>query len=260
MMTFNFKKKLGQHFLIDNAILEKIVENLDLTNKHVIEVGPGKGNLTEKILKKKPSKVYLIEMDRTLEPFLKNIIKKYHLDVKILFQDATKLQLYELINEEIILVANLPYNIATTLIISWFKYIKCFSSLTVMVQKEVAQRLTAEISSKFYGRLSVLARLHANIEKMFDVEPDSFFPKPKVNSSVIRLTPKKVFDFNYEKLDRTLKICFTHRRKILKNNLRKTPENVKLEKKMRQNNINPYLRPQELSPKDFINLSEILLY
>ena len=198
-------------------------------------------------------------MDRTLEPFLVNIIKKYHSDVKILFQDAEKLQLDKLIDKEIILVANLPYNIATTLILNWFKYIKCFSSLTVMVQKEVAERLTAEISSKFYGRLSVLAKIHANIEKMFDVNPDCFFPKPKVNSSVIRLIPKKIFNFNYEKLDRTLKICFTHRRKILKNNLRKTDENMNVEKKLKQNNINPYLRPQDLSPQDFINLSEILL-
>ena len=260
MMSFNFKKKFGQHFLIDNDILEKIVENLELTNKHIIEVGPGKGNLTEKILKKKPSKVYLIEMDRTLEPFLEAITKKYHSNVKILFQDATKLELYKLINKEIILVANLPYNVATTLIINWFKYIKCFSSLTVMVQKEVAQRLTAEVSSKFYGRLSVLAKLHVNIEKMFDVNPDSFFPKPKVDSSVIKLIPRKVFNFNYEKLDKTLKICFTHRRKILKNNLRKTDENMNLEKEMKHKNINPYLRPQDLSPMDFINLSEILLY
>ena len=260
MTNFIYKKKLGQHFLIDDKILEKIVEKLELKNKNVIEIGPGKGNLTEVILKKKPCKVFLIEMDRTLEPFLVNMIKKHNINVELIFADAEKIQLNKLIPRKIILVANLPYNIATTLIINWLKYIKCFSSLTVMVQKEVAERLTAEVSTKFYGRLSILARLQTHIQKVIDVSPNCFFPKPRVYSSVIKLTPRKIVNFNYEKLDRTLKICFTHRRKILRNNLKRNFGNTDLEKKMHLNDINPFSRPQELSPRDFIKLSEILLH
>ena len=123
------------------------------------------------------------------------------------------LNIQKLKTKKIFLVANLPYYIATTLIISLLKYIKKFDSIICMVQKEVADRISAEVSTKSYGRTSILVQLHADVKKLFDVTPDNFYPKPKVYSSIIELTPKVSLDFDYEKIDKLLKICFFHRRK-----------------------------------------------
>ncbi len=255
MNIFRFKKSLGQHFLKDQTILEDICSLKNIRGKSIIEIGPGHGYLTECILKKDPYELLAIEKDKTLEPYLKKIKNNYPKKFKILYKDALGLNLSKLLKKKIILIANLPYNIATTLIINWLSYIIFFETIIVMVQKEVAERLIAKVSSKAYGRLSVLVQLHANVKKIMEIEPEKFYPKPKVFSSVLLLSPKKKFDFNYEKLDSILKLSFSHRRKTIKNNLKKEIKNA--EEKIVENNINPNIRPQDISPNDYIKLSQI---
>ena len=221
MVPFRIKKELGQHFLNDKETLERISVICNLKKKLVIEIGPGKGSLSRYILKRNPLKLILIEKDTSLRPYLSKIKQDFPNLIEIIFADALNLKLNKIFPNKISLVANLPYNIATTLIINWLRYIQSFESIVVMVQKEVAERLTAKVSSKFYSRLSVLVQVHANVKKILDIDPTKFNPQPKVNSTVIKLVPKKIINFNYEKLDQILKICFSQRRKMLKNNLKK---------------------------------------
>jgi 16S rRNA (adenine1518-N6/adenine1519-N6)-dimethyltransferase len=126
-----------------------------------------------------------------------------------------------------------------------------------MVQKEVADRLSAKVSSKSYGRTSVLVQLHSQIIKKFDVSPEKFFPQPKVLSSVIEITPKKKLDFDYQHLDAILKDSFRQRRKTIKNNLKDFYEDS--EKKMIDCGINPSLRPQDIEPKKYLKLADLLV-
>ena len=256
-IEFKHKKKLGQNFLINKKILQKISSLKDFKNQEIVEIGPGKGYLTEFIIKKKPSKLILIEKDKTLNAILSNLIKNKDTAIKLIIGDALKIAINKLSKKKIILIGNLPYNIATTLILNWLKYINCFKSIIVMVQKEVALRLSAEEKTKLYGRISVLIQVVADVRIKFDVAPENFFPKPKVYSSIIEIIPKKKIKFDYHKLDKFLKISFRHRRKTLKNNLSKI--NPKIEEKIFKCGIDPALRPEEITPNQFIKLSEELL-
>ena len=190
-VNFKHKKSLGQNFLINKKILKKISSLKDFENEAVVEVGPGKGYLTEFIIKKKPSNLILIEKDRELKTILSDLIEKEDIKIKLIIGDALKISINELSKKKIILIGNLPYNIATTLILNWLKYINSFKSIIVMVQKEVASRLSAEEKTKHYGRISVLIQVVADVKIKFDVAPENFFPKPKVHSSVIEIIPKK---------------------------------------------------------------------
>jgi 16S rRNA (adenine1518-N6/adenine1519-N6)-dimethyltransferase len=257
MFNFHPKKKFGQNFLKNKDLLKKISELRNFDNKLVIEIGPGKGALTEYLLKKQPKKLIAIERDEELKPFLLNIQKKYSVNFEIIFQDALKYEYSKIKGEKIFLVANLPYHIATTLVIKWLKYIENFESIIIMVQREVAERLSAKVSTKFYGRTSILVQLHLDVKKIFDVSPENFHPKPKVNSSVIELSPKSNFNFNYEKVDELLKICFAQRRKKLKNNLNKISHS-NLEKIIKSG-IDLDLRPQDISIENYVMMSKLLI-
>jgi 16S rRNA (adenine1518-N6/adenine1519-N6)-dimethyltransferase len=257
MFNFHPKKKFGQNFLKNKDLLKKISELRNFDNKLVIEIGPGKGALTEYLLKKQPKKLIAIERDEELKPFLLNIQKKYSVNFEIIFQDALKYEYSKIKGQKIFLVANLPYHIATTLVIKWLKYIENFESIIIMVQREVAERLSAKVSTKFYGRTSILVQLHLDVKKIFDVSPENFHPKPKVNSSVIELSPKSNFNFNYEKVDELLKICFAQRRKKLKNNLNKISHS-NLEKIIKSG-IDLDLRPQDISIENYVMMSKLLI-
>ena len=257
MFSFHPKKKFGQNFLKNKDLLKKISELRNFDNKLVLEIGPGKGALTEYLLKKQPKKLIAIEKDEELKPFLLKIQKKYSVNFEIIFQDALKYEYSKIKGQKIFLVANLPYHIATTLVIKWLKYIENFESIIIMVQREVAERLSAKVSTKFYGRTSILVQLHSDVKKIFDVSPDNFHPKPKVNSSVIELNPKSNLDFNYEKVDELLKICFAQRRKKLKNNLNKISHS-NLEKIIKSG-IDLNLRPQDISIENYLMMSKLLI-
>ena len=255
MTNFRPKKSLGQHFLNDEKILKNIASLVKIYNENIVEIGPGKGALTKYILLQNSKKITIIEKDKRLRSYLEKIHSKNSDKLNIIFEDALKFDLRNIGKTKIILIANLPYNIATTLIINWMKYYQIFKTLIVMVQKEVADRLLAKVGNKSYGRISVLIQSNAKVELGFEVNPGAFFPQPKVLSSVIKITPFKRY-YNYEILDKTLKLSFLHRRKIMKNNLRNIDKIT--ESKINEKGINLASRPQELKPDDYIALSKIL--
>jgi len=212
------KKSLGQNFLIDKNILEKIVNTTIIKDKTILEVGPGTGNLTKEILKNNPSKMFLVEKDTVLADSLKEIIDER---VTIFNDDILKFNEKTLSKNKIIVFGNLPYNISTEILSTWITKLKndyWFSDLVLMFQKEVADRIIAQFNTSAYGRLSILANWRLNINKICDISPESFSPKPKIQSSLIHFTPKKNFaeikdPLNLEKITR---IFFSHRRKMLK--------------------------------------------
>jgi 16S rRNA (adenine1518-N6/adenine1519-N6)-dimethyltransferase len=212
------KKSLGQNFLIDKDIIDKITNTVSITNNEILEVGPGTGNLTREILKNNPSKMYLIEKDTFLAESLKEIIDER---VKIFNEDILKFDEKSISNNKIIVFGNLPYNISTEILSTWITNLNddyWFSDLILMFQKEVADRIIAQFNSSAYGRLSILANWRLNINKICDISPESFSPKPKIQSTLIHFTPKEKFaeikdPINLEKITR---IFFSHRRKMLK--------------------------------------------
>ena len=256
-MKFKVKKKYGQHFLNDKKIVDKIVKIQNLSENNIIEIGPGFGSLTKSIMSENPKSLLVIEKDISLQNHLEKLNKTFAKKINLIFDDALRIDLSKITNhEKVILIANLPYNIATTLIINWLNYISFFKSIIVMVQKEVADRLTAKTSSSAYGRLSVLIQLHCNLKRQFDVEPKYFKPIPKVLSTVIEIIPKENVKFNYKPLDQLLRYSFFSRRKKIKNNLCKIYKNMNevfLERKIDLN-----LRPQDISPETYLLLSKTL--
>ncbi len=256
MSGFKFKKRLGQHFLNNQEILQKICSIRNLNSESILEIGPGMGSLTKKILECNPKKLLVIEKDISLEPYLESIKKKHSDKLKIIFGNALEIDLVDIFNEKIVLIANLPYNVASTLIINWLQNLEIFKSIIVMVQKEVAERFIAKVNSKQYGRISVLIQIFCDIKKKFDVSPDNFFPKPKVESSVIEIIPKENIKVDYKKIDKVLKLSFLHRRKTIKNNFKK--KNIDTKKLPFDNDILDNLRPQEISPEKYLKLTKRL--
>jgi 16S rRNA (adenine1518-N6/adenine1519-N6)-dimethyltransferase len=212
------KKSLGQNFLIDKSIIDKIINTVTITGNEILEVGPGTGNLTREILLKNPNKLYLVEKDTSLAETLEEIIDDR---VKIFNEDILKFDESSLSTNKIIVFGNLPYNISTEILSTWITKLKnnyWFSDLILMFQKEVADRIIAQYNTSSYGRLSILANWRLNINKICDISPESFSPRPKIQSTLIHFTPKKKFaeikdPLNLEKITR---IFFSHRRKMLK--------------------------------------------
>ena len=212
------KKSLGQNFLTDRNILEKIINVSSIKNKTILEVGPGTGNLTSFILKKKPKKLFVIEKDDNLA---KNLTKNFKDQLTIINDDILNIDENSLFNEKVTVFGNLPYNISSEILIRWIINLKddfWFNHLVLMFQKEVADRIIAKFDTSKYGRLSILSNWKLNIRKICDIKPDSFFPKPKIDSSLLYFSPKKDFykikdPKNLEKITR---VFFNHRRKMLK--------------------------------------------
>ena len=212
------KKSLGQNFLIDKNILEKIVNTIQIKEKNILEVGPGTGNLTSCILKKEPKKVIVIEKDKNLaEKLEQNFIDK----VTVINNDILEVDENSLLNEKFTVFGNLPYNISTEILSKWIVNLNdnfWFDHLVLMFQKEVADRIIAKYNTSSYGRLTVLANWKLKIVKVCDIKPDSFFPKPKVDSSLLLFSPKnKIFKIKDPKnLEIVTRVFFSHRRKMLK--------------------------------------------
>ena len=219
-MQHLFKKSLGQHFLTNKSILKKIVCIKDIKNKIIFEIGPGQGALTKEILQKKPKKLILIEKDRNLRSCLLKLQEKFKNVITFIGDDILNINLKEFNYNKIQIISNLPYNIASTFIIKLIMDFDIIESMVFMVQKEVAERLSAKVSTSYYSRLSVLMQSHARVEKVFDVEPYHFRPKPKVKSTVIKIMPYSERKIHYDKLDNVLKVSFRQRRKTIKNNLK----------------------------------------
>ena len=256
-MIFFFKKKFGQNFLKDSTTLNKIISIENIRDKFVIEVGPGAGALTKLILREKPKKLIVIEKDKSLEYNLIKIKQSHPYNFEFLIDDVLFFDFTKLCEKKILIFGNLPYNIASSLIINLVKLNNIFEYMVFMVQKEVADRFVANVSTKAYGRLSVLIQLQSEVKRIFDVSPEKFFPKPKVFSTVIRIKPKTDYKFEYKKLDILLKNSFKHKRKTLKNNLKDFTENS--EEKIINCGIDPNLRPQDIKPEEYLRLSKYLI-
>ncbi len=212
------KKSLGQNFLIDKNILDKIVNTTDILNKTVLEIGPGTGNLTSYILKKNPKKMFVIEKDNKLSI---NLANKFNSKITIINEDILKIDETKLFKEQVTVFGNLPYNISTEILSKWIINLKdkfWFECLVLMFQKEVADRIIAEFNTSNYWRLSIICNWKLNIKKICDIKPGAFFPKPKIDSSLLLFFPKKNFikinDPN--NLEKVTRIFFNQRRKMLK--------------------------------------------
>ena len=249
------KKSLGQNFLIDKNILEKITNTTKITNKIVLEVGPGTGNLTSYILKKNPKKLFVIEKDNQLAIDLKN---KFNNQISIIHEDVLKIDETTFFKDKLIVFGNLPYNISTEIISKWIINLKdkfWFECLVLMFQKEVADRIIAELNTSSYGRLSIICNWKLNISKICDIKPESFFPKPNVDSSLLFFYPKKNFIKinNPNNLEKVTRIFFNQRRKMLKkpfNQLFNGNQNV-----LNKLKIDLNLRPQNLSLDTYYKLA-----
>ena len=257
------KKSLGQNFLNDKNIIDIIISSGDIKkNDTILEVGPGTGNLTEKILSKKPKKLFAVEKDRYLA---KKLNEKFKEKIILINQDILKVDEKKYSNDPMIVFGNLPYNISTQILIKWIRYnnlSNTFKKFILMFQKEVAERIIAKTDSKNYGRLAVLSSWKLKIEKIIDVSPGSFFPIPKVKSTVLLIEPKKEY-FNLKNpknLEYITNIFFNQRRKMIKKPLNIIFKNVNEISKKLDININD--RPQNLSSlkyfeicKEFENLN-----
>ena len=253
-MFIKAKKSLGQNFLIDREVLEKIVSITDITNKEVLEIGPGSGNLTTYILKKKPKKLYVVEKDDDLAILLK---EKFDTEIEIINDDILIVSEITISEQKLSVFGNLPYNISTEILSKWILNIGSnfwFDSLILMFQKEVADRIISEFNNSNYGRLSILSSWKLNVKKILDIKPQSFSPRPKIDSSLLLFTPKENFfklkdPKNLEKITR---IFFSQRRKMLKKPFNQVFDNGK--EVAEKFGIDLNLRPQNLEPEVYFKL------
>ena len=250
------KKSLGQNFLIDKNVLNKIINLTTISNKSILEVGPGTGNLTSLIIQKNPKKFYVIEKDNDLVKILKN---KFKNQIEIINKDILEINENKLCSEKLIVFGNLPYNISTEILSKWIINLKnnfWFTHLILMFQKEVADRIISKFNNSKYGRLSILSNWKLKIQKICDIGSSSFSPKPKVNSSLLLFVPKKNFYNlkNPKNLEKITRIFFNHRRKMIKK-----PFNFLFNGNqilLNDLKINLNLRPQNLDFETYYKLAD----
>jgi len=214
----NAKKSLGQNFLTDRNILEKIASVTEIRNRNILEIGPGTGNLTSFIIKNEPKKIIVIEKDNELAM---NLSSNFGERLTVINDDILDINEQLLFKEKVTVFGNLPYNISTEILSKWIinlNDIFWFDHLVLMFQKEVADRIIANVNSSAYGRLSILANWKLYIKKICDIKPECFSPRPKIDSSLLFFTPKKNFFKigNPKNLEKVTRIFFSQRRKMLK--------------------------------------------
>jgi 16S rRNA (adenine1518-N6/adenine1519-N6)-dimethyltransferase len=250
------KKSLGQNFLIDRNILEQIVDTVEINNKEILEIGPGTGNLTSYILRKEPKKIYVVEKDNELALLLN---EKFSGKISILNEDILKISENKISKKKLTVFGNLPYNISTEILSKWIINIDkefWFDKLILMFQKEVADRIISKPNTSNYGRLSILSSWKLDIKKIIDIKPESFLPKPKIDSSLLIFTPKKkFFELNQSKnLEMITRVFFNQRRKMIKKPFNQIFKNSQeISKKF---NIDLNLRPQNLEPEIYYKLAK----
>ena len=257
-MIIKAKKSLGQNFLFDKNILKIITDCAEIKDKNILEIGPGTGNLTIEIIKKKPKKFLLIEKDETLLLLLK---KKYSEELTYIHDDVLDINENLLSKEKLTVFGNLPYNISTEILTKWILNLNSkiwFDKLILMFQKEVADRIISKSNTSTYGRLSIICNWKLNIKKIIDIKPNCFWPKPKVDSSLLVFTPKKKF-FKLESpktIEYITRVFFNQRRKKIKkpfnqlfNNANQIAEGL---------NIDLNLRPQNLNHQDYYSIAKEL--
>ncbi len=259
------RKKLGQHFLVDPNILNKVVQTARVGREDVVlEVGPGLGQMTV-VLSRQAKKVIAVEIDQRLAAVLKQKLEDYP-NVEVIRSDILDVDFKHLFKEEtrpLKVVANLPYQISTPLLFRFIESKEIFSVLTLMLQREVAERMVASPGRKEYGPLSIFIQAFSDVSIQFIIKPAAFFPPPEVESALVRMTwkEKPVVEMKSEEwFKRVVKACFGYRRKTLMNGLRHSrlplPEFVEL--RMERVGIDPRRRPETLTIQEFVSLAEAL--
>ena len=250
------KKKYGQNFLIDANIVDKIAKLGSNSELLTIEVGPGLGALSEFLIKYS-KKVEAYEIDKDVYEILKEEFKDTNFEVKLEDFLDTDLSIYK--NQKINFVSNLPYYVTTPILFKLFRSNLNINKITVMVQKEVADRFNAKVNSEDYNSLSLIVQYLFDVKYEMNVSKNCFYPVPKVDSAVISFTPKRERDFEYEDgLFDFIEKCFRMRRKTLHNNLKDFLSNDEIDKIYDKLKLNNNVRPQELLLEDYINMYEVL--
>ena len=241
------KKSLGQNFLTDRNILETIANIVPIYNKNILEIGPGTGNLTAFILKNNPKKLIVIEKDDALAANLNSTFKD---QLTVINDDVLNIDENLILNEKVTVFGNLPYNISTEILSKWIINLNdnfWFDHLILMFQKEVADRIIAPFNNSTYGRLSILTNWKLNVKKICDIKPESFSPKPKIDSSLLFFSPKSNFYKikNPKNLEKVTRIFFSQRRKMLKkpfnqlfNGDQKIIDKLQIDLNLRPQNLN----------------------
>ena len=249
--THPFRKKWGQNFLSDSNLIDKIVKILDIKkNDSVLEIGPGDGLLTEKIFSK-VKEMAIVEIDPLLVKHLS--IRSDLAGIKIIHGDILMQDIHKIpIKNPVRVIGNIPYNITSSIIFWLIEQLDYWEDVHIMLQKEVADRLTAEVGTKQYSRLTVIVGVYINIELCFKIAPDVFYPKPKVDSAIVRFTKKEtpiISDSEFLKFNQIVKAAFSKRRKMLRNSLSGFDISEKVKKE-----IDFTRRPETLSIDEFARL------
>ena len=255
------QKSLGQNFLLDMNITDKIVREAMVRDSngwdgvHAFEIGPGPGGLTRSLLKSPVDKVSAIELDQRAITALDDLVTQSQKDLRVIEQDAMRTDLTLLGDAPRIIVANLPYNIATPLLVGWLKQIRedtsSYQSMTLMFQKEVADRITAPPNTKSYGRLAVISQWLCQVTKIYDLPPSAFTPPPKVMSAVVHFTPRTLAPNSpdFGSVERVTAAAFNQRRKMIRSSLKEYADAIN------SLGINPQKRAENLSVQDYINIA-----
>ena len=253
------KKSLGQNFLIDNNILNKIIKLAGVNNNNILEIGPGTGNLTKKIIEQKPKNLILIEKDQNLAADLKNKLKEYN-KFHIFNDDILKLDFEKKLKKNSIIIGNLPYNVSSQILVKLIKFKKWlpnYTKLVLMFQKEVADKILAQHNTRDYGRLTLITAARLKVTNHFNISPNCFYPVPKVKSTLLVFEPilNKNFKLkNIDNLEKISHIFFSRKRKMINkafNELFKKPHEV-----ARKININLNLRPNELTENEYFKITK----
>ena len=256
------KKSLGQNFLLNQNIPDKIIrcslekQNLkDFQDNDVYEIGPGPGGLTRAIISNNPKKLMVVEMDDRCIQIMEELKAETKVNMEIVNNDALKIDFSVLEGQNKQIISNLPYNISVPLLIGWLKKMQHYQGLTLMFQKEVAERILSPIKTKNYGRISVLAQLCAKVEKLFDISPECFVPAPKIWSTVLLFQPSDdIKDAQImEKVEILTEKAFGQRRKMIRQSLKSI---ANIDKACEVAGVDMTMRAEEISPEQYYKIAE----
>ncbi|MEC8108900.1 MAG: 16S rRNA (adenine(1518)-N(6)/adenine(1519)-N(6))-dimethyltransferase RsmA [Pseudomonadota bacterium] len=254
-MNIRAQKSLGQNFLFDLNLTRKIARSAGPLTGTTIEVGPGPGGLTRALLLEQATHVIAIEKDRRASEVLSSLLTSAGERLTLIEADALTSPIWEFGTAPRRIIANLPYNIATTLLIQWLKHANCFDSMTLMFQREVAERITARSGEANYGRLSVLTSWLADAKILFDVPASAFVPAPKITSSIVQIVPltHPRYPCSQHSLEFITRMAFGQRRKMLRNSLKK----INGDELLAEAGIAPKSRPQDIDIEKFCKLANL---
>lgn len=257
------KKSLGQNFIFDLNITTKIVRIAgDIENKFIIEIGSGAGSLTRPILLANPAKLLILEKDTAVIPVVEELKTIVGNKLEVINTDALKIDYKNIITEQgfqkASIIANLPYNVATELLFRWLKTPEMFETLTLMFQKEVAERIVAKPSTKDYGWLAISSQMLFENTIEYILPPTAFIPPPKVDSAVVlmRARAKPLYDVDLKQLEKLCKTAFAQRRKTIRNNLKNFIENV--DEVFEKVGLNPLTRPEDIPIKTYCDIVKLI--